>query len=168
MSGIDPALAAQWAEAHRWFAKAAEDRRSAILVLADDPPLLDPAAYHCQQASEKALKGLLVSAGASAPKTHDLRRLEALVAPLYPSLASEIAAVADLTPWGTATRYPDLESDLGVTGQDIRDALENLERLCVAIAALDPTTATIRERDTLAAHEIDDDTARIIKAAKYD
>lgn len=137
-------------------------------MLADDPPLLDPAAYHCQQASEKLLKGLLVAAGASAPKTHDLRRLEALVMPLYPSLASEVAAVADLTPWGTATHYPDLESDLGVTGQDIRDALANLERLCVAIAALDPTTATIQERDALAAHEIDDAAARIIKAAKYD
>ncbi len=144
MSGTDPALTARWAEAHRWFAKAVEDRRSATLMLADDPPLLDPAAYHCQQASEKLLKGLLVAAGMTAPKTHDLRRLEALVSPLHPSLASEIAAVANLTSWGTATRYPDLEPDLGVMPQDIRDALAHLERLYAAILALDPATTAIR------------------------
>lgn len=140
MNGTDPALAAQWVEARRWFAKAGEDRRSAVLALGDDPPLLDPAAYHCQQASEKLLKGLLVAAGATVTKTHDLRRLEAMVLPLYPALAAEVAAVAGLTSWGTATRYPDLEPDLGVMPQDIRDALTNLERLYVAIMELDPAT----------------------------
>lgn len=129
MSGTDPTIAAQWTEAKRWFAKANEDRRSAQLMLSDDPPLLDPAAYHCQQASEKLIKGLLVAAGQTIPKTHDLWRLAALVSPLYPQLAADIEAVSDLTPWGTATRYPDLEADLGILPQDIRDALDRLEQL---------------------------------------
>ena len=141
MSGIDPTLTVQWAEARRWLGKATEDRRSVVLMLADDPPLLDPAAYHCQQASEKLLKGLLAAAGTAIPKTHDLRRLAALVTPLYPTLAADIEAVSDLTPWGTATRYPELEPDLGVMPQDIRDALESLGRLHEAVIAFDPTTS---------------------------
>jgi HEPN domain-containing protein len=59
MSDNDSARLAQWTEARRWIKKANEDRRSAVLILADDPPLLDPAAYHCQQAAEKLLKALL-------------------------------------------------------------------------------------------------------------
>lgn len=138
MSGTDSALTIQWAEARRWFAKAAEDQRSAVLILAADPPLIDPAAYHCQQASEKMLKGLLAAAGMAIPKTHDLRRLAGLVTPLYPMLAAHIDVVADWTPWGTATRYPDLEPDLGVMPEDIRDALVELDRLYAAIATLTP------------------------------
>lgn len=138
MSGTDPASAAQWAEARRWFAKANEDRRSARLMLSDDPPLLDPAAYHCQQACEKLIKGLLVAAGQIIPKTHDLWRLAAQTIPLYPQLAADINAVSDLTPWGTATRYPDLEPDLGIVPQDIRDALERLERFQANVEGLIP------------------------------
>ncbi|CAA7611537.1 HEPN domain-containing protein [Magnetospirillum sp. UT-4] len=124
MSGID----ARRGEAARWFAKAGEDRRSAELLLADDPPLLHPAAFHCQQAGEKLIKGLLVAAGQTIPKSHDLWRLAALAVPLYPQLAADIEAVSDFTPWGTGTRYPDLEADLGIVPQDIRDALDRLKR----------------------------------------
>lgn len=134
MSGTD----AQWAEAKRWFAKADEDQRSAELMLTADPPLLDPAAYHCQQASEKLIKGLLVAAGQTISKTHDLWRLAAQAIPLYPQLAADIEAVSDLTPWGTATRYPDLEPDLGIMLEDVRDALERLGRFYGnVLAALD-------------------------------
>jgi HEPN domain-containing protein len=139
MSAIDPDIAAQWAEARRWIAKAVEDRRSAVLVLADDPPLLDPAAYHCQQAAEKLLKALLAAAGVAIPKSHDLQRLAALVVPLFPGIIAIIEAVSDLTPWGTATRYPDLEAEIGVMAEDIRDALISLDELHTAINALDPT-----------------------------
>jgi HEPN domain-containing protein len=135
MSGTD---AIRWDEARRWLAKAIEDSRSAEALLGIEPPLLDPAAYHCQQAAEKMLKALLAAAGAAIPKVHDLQRLAALVLPHHPLLAGEIARVTDLTPWGTATRYPDLDCDLGVMPEDIRDALITLERLRSAIAALAP------------------------------
>ncbi len=132
MSGTDP----QWAEALRWVTKAGQDRRSAVLMLGDDPPLLDPAAYHCQQAAEKLLKALLVAAGAAIPKSHDLQRLAALVEPLFPALHAAVAPVTDLTPWATATRYPDLEGDLGVTAEDVREALAALDTLHDAVMAL--------------------------------
>jgi len=131
------ATEAQWAEAGRWFAKAMEDRRAAELLLAGEPPLLDPAAYHCQQAGEKLLKGLLAASGRPIPKTHDLRHLAALVLPQFQILDATIARVADLTPWGTTTRYPDLETGLGVMPQDIREALVDLDHLSAAIKSLE-------------------------------
>lgn len=129
MSGTEP----QTAEARRWIVKANEDRRSAALILAADPPMIDPAAYHCQQAAEKLLKALLAASGMSIPRSHDLKRLAAQIMPRHPALAADMEAISDLTPWATATRYPDLESDLGITAQDIRDALLALERLEQAI-----------------------------------
>jgi HEPN domain-containing protein len=134
MSATDP----QWDEALRWVVKASQDRRSAVLMLGDDPPLLDPAAYHCQQAAEKLLKALLAAAGVVIPKSHDLQRLAALVVPLFPALASAIDPITDLTPWATATRYPDLEADLGVMSEDIREALAALDALHSAVVALAP------------------------------
>ena len=75
-------------EAERWFAIVAEDidvaRASAGLAY----PRLGSAAYHLQQACEKALKGLLVLAGHRIRKTHDLDDLATEATPLcrvYPS-----------------------------------------------------------------------------------
>ncbi len=126
---------AEWAEARRWLAKATQDQRCALLSLNDDPPLLDPAAYHCQQAAEKLLKALLAGSGATIPRSHDLQHLRSLAAPLFPELAPQIEAVSDWTPWGTGTRYPELDNDLGIMPQDIRDALDALDQLRDAVAA---------------------------------
>ena len=128
---------AQWAEARRWIAKAEEDRRCAALLAGADPPMLAPAAYHCQQAAEKLLKALLVVAAAAVPKTHDLERLAALAMPAFPTLAEAIEALAGFTPWGTATRYPELEADMGIMPEDIREALAAIDAFRAAIAALD-------------------------------
>lgn len=45
-------------EIRQWLFKARNDLRSAVRLFTDDPPILDTAAYHCQQAAEKALKAL--------------------------------------------------------------------------------------------------------------
>ncbi len=42
-----------------WFAKAHLDLRTANLVLEAEPPLYEPAVFHCQQAAEKSIKGFL-------------------------------------------------------------------------------------------------------------
>ena len=46
-------------EIRQWIVKAGRDLRSARRLFSDTPPLLDTAAYHCQQAAEKALKAPL-------------------------------------------------------------------------------------------------------------
>ncbi len=60
MSGRDPADGDDIRrEAARWLAVAADDRRIAEACLGLDPPALGGSAYHCQQAAEKIVKGLL-------------------------------------------------------------------------------------------------------------
>jgi HEPN domain-containing protein len=77
MSGSEPYELIQWREARRWLAKAEEDLAAARLLLAGQ--LSDPAAFHAQQALEKALKALAVAAGRDFRHTHDLETLTAEV-----------------------------------------------------------------------------------------
>jgi HEPN domain-containing protein len=44
-----------------WFIKAYRDLLSAHELASAEMPLLDTAAYHCQQAAEKVIKGFLTS-----------------------------------------------------------------------------------------------------------
>jgi len=53
----DPDPIDVWSEVEQWLAHADSDRRTATVCLAADPPLLDAASFHCQQAAEKLLKG---------------------------------------------------------------------------------------------------------------
>jgi HEPN domain-containing protein len=137
MTETDRALV-QWEEARRWFAKSLEDQRMARLACQAEPPLFEPAAFHCQQAAEKLLKGLLVSAAITIPKTHDLERLAGLVGEVFPQLEQNISQLSPLTPWGLATRYPDLDVELGVMRSDIAEAMASIDALLVGILALDP------------------------------
>lgn len=54
-----------------WLIKAQRDLASAQRLSVGDDPLLDTAAYHCQQAAEKAIKGFLVFSDVRVRKTHD-------------------------------------------------------------------------------------------------
>jgi HEPN domain-containing protein len=61
------------------------------------------AAFWCQQAAEKAFKGLLIEENNTFPRIHDLVRLARLVkAP-----TKLVKAAAELNPAYTAARYPD-------------------------------------------------------------
>ena len=59
-------------EASGWLERADHDLRAVRLCLNAADFLPDIAAYHCQQAGEKLIKGVLVLAGISFRKTHDL------------------------------------------------------------------------------------------------
>jgi HEPN domain-containing protein len=97
-------------DARGWIEKCRGDidvvRRS--LVPSPDPNL-EAAAYHCQQAGEKAVKALLVHLGIAFPrgggKGHDLRVLATNI-PRGHALYCDAWALAHLTPWATAFRYP--------------------------------------------------------------
>jgi HEPN domain-containing protein len=90
---------------------ARRDLDGARLLLPSAPML---AAYHLQQAAEKLAKAALAGAGgAPVPKIHDIGRLVALMPPDHPWLAA-LAALADLTAYAAAARYPagdELEPD---------------------------------------------------------
>ena len=100
-------------EAQVWLTKARRDLDSAKRLLQGDPPFRDTAAYHCQQAAEKALKAFLIGTGTSVPRTHDLVALVDIATRLDGGLAELSEAAAILTPYATLYRYPDtpLEPD---------------------------------------------------------
>ena len=94
------------AEAREWIARAAEDLSAAQLLSASSPPHLGTAAYHTQQAAEKALKGFLVAANVTFPLTHDLELLLPRCESLDPAFAAHRPAARTLTPYAVRFRYP--------------------------------------------------------------
>ena len=61
-----------WAEVLRWLAYVDQDIRVVEIAMAEPSPILGPAAFHCQQAAEKYLKGFL--AWPCNPGVQDARR----------------------------------------------------------------------------------------------
>jgi len=74
------------AEVREWLHKAAEDVRTAEVSCAAQPPLQDAAAFHCQQAAEKALKGFLTLHARVFEKTHSIEKVRALALAADPTL----------------------------------------------------------------------------------
>jgi HEPN domain-containing protein len=129
---------AHWKEAARWLARADEDAVVAELALARDPPLINPAAFHCQQAAGKMLKALRVSAAAAPPRSHDMELLIEAASPEYPALRKEMQAFAPLTEWLTASRYPDLGGGVGETPADVAGMLALIKAFGANVRALAP------------------------------
>lgn len=128
-------------EALRWLAKAEDDLAVANIVV-DSPSGVNWAAcFHAQQATEKALKAVLVAYGIDFPRSHALERLIALM-PAEPASTFDFEAVAELTPWAVAGRYPeDIPSpDLATTRRLIHAAKTVLHNAATVIAGLGPHT----------------------------
>lgn len=89
-----------------WWTKSCRDLAAVRLLLAAEPPALDIAVYHCQQAAEKAIKAWLVWKEVPFPKTHDLNRLLGLCAPLEPEFENLRPHAAFLNPFAAEFRYP--------------------------------------------------------------
>lgn len=126
------------AEVDAWLAKAQRDLDSARRLLAGTPPYRDTAAYHCQQAAEKAIKAFLTAAAAPFPKTHDLTVLVKLAAETDAEAAEWQEAAVVLTPYATLFRYPDACPD--PNDEDLREALrlagQVLDDIAAALAPL--------------------------------
>jgi HEPN domain-containing protein len=137
MSGVDSAK--QWDEAKAWLARADEDLRAVRLCLDARPPVLGVAAYHCQQAAEKLIKGLLVLAAIPFRKTHDLDELSHLAVPAYPDVEPLLAHLRVRTYWGFAFRYPMPGEGEGSqqppAPEEIEETLRHLSDLRARVAA---------------------------------
>jgi HEPN domain-containing protein len=97
---------ARVAEARPWFVKAEHDLRAAGVLLAATPPLLGEAAYHCQQAAEKSLKGFLSWHDLPFGKTHDLAAIGGLCVTQDPSLEPLCVRADRLSVFAWVFRYP--------------------------------------------------------------
>jgi HEPN domain-containing protein len=85
-----------------WLTKAQHDLASATA----EPPLLDTAIYHCQQAAEKAVKGYLAFRDRDIDRTHDAELLIRTAMPYAQEFEDWIEAGIVLTPYARMYRYP--------------------------------------------------------------
>ena len=135
-----PDLNARWAAVERWLAIADIDRRTALACLADEPPLFESAAFHCQQAVEKLLKGFLVLARKRSRKTHSLSALGAMAEASFPDIAEHVGAAKNWSKWATVYRYPSAEgaAALELDEHELRRALAVIDALAARLRAERP------------------------------
>jgi HEPN domain-containing protein len=97
---------ARVAETREWLQKASLDLRGARIDLEAEPPLLEDALFHCQQAVEKALKGYLAWHDTPFRKTHSLEELGVACEALDETLKAALDPAVPLTEFAWAFRYP--------------------------------------------------------------
>ena len=102
-----------------WLAKARVDLEAARFLRKSPHLPGEVAAFHYQQAAEKAMKGILVTQGVVPPHSHDLRALKAAMT--SPVGLSDDAAEA-LTPFAVLTRYPGFDTSIDAKLLDEFDA----------------------------------------------
>lgn len=109
--------------ARKWLRNAESDliAAKALKSIAGVTPNLP--AFHFQQAAEKAMKGLLLLAGADFPFTHNLKRLAVLVdAACTGGPFDWPAELARLSAYAVVTRYDDdPASKIGTTDLEAAD-----------------------------------------------
>ncbi len=94
------------AEAREWLSRAEQDLQAAERVLQTPPPLPAIAAYHAQQAAEKALKAFLAAHNTAFRPTHNLEELLQACLALDAGFGRLTTAAQTLAPYATRFRYP--------------------------------------------------------------
>lgn len=112
--------------AREWLVRATDDLIAAHRMM-EAPQIPDIAAFHSQQAAEKALKGYLVWHDSPIGKTHDLGTLTFQCREVDAEFDQVIAIARRLTPFAIVSRYP----DTGITVDEIEatEALTDSEGL---------------------------------------
>jgi HEPN domain-containing protein len=129
---------ARWNAVERWLRVAERDRRMVVAAIEEDPPLYDGAAFHCQQAVEKLLKGFLTLAGKRGGNTHSLEQLGSLAQQSFPDIAGLVAAASGWSDWVHVFRYPE-ENEPPEPGEaEIRAALDVIDRLAARLRQKQP------------------------------
>ena len=145
-------LAREWscvAAARAWLSYAEDDLRDAAARLTDSRPVWRNAAYHAQQAAEKALKALIFHLGDEPPRTHDLVQLLVHLATLDRAvgtrlLAAHQNAAAELTLFAVTPRYPGAGD---VSPEQARSAVSAAQAIVAAVRqAVGPSAADFTPR----------------------
>jgi HEPN domain-containing protein len=136
MTAADPR--ARWEAVERWLAKAEADRRVAAGCMPMVPPEPGSAAFHCQQAVEKLLKGFLVLAGKRSRTTHSLAELGALAQPSFPDIADLVAVADGWSSWASDFRYPSENPPPEPDDAELQRALAVIDPLAARLRAARP------------------------------
>lgn len=112
----------QLEEVRAWLVKASHDLQAAEHLSKTNPPLLDVAVYHCQQAMEKSLKAFLTLVGSPFAKTHSLVVLVEQAVDQDGEFEDLLDHAEHLSPFAWRFRYPgdELEPDV----EESRKAVE--------------------------------------------
>ena len=106
----------------QWFRYAQDDLSVARMIANDSDAPQRIAAYHAQQATEKALKAWLIYKEVDFPFTHDLSLLLSNCEKNGAHWSDGLSAIVRLGEYATTTRYPDFE--LLVTSEQANEAIE--------------------------------------------
>ena len=125
---------ARVADTRAWLVKAGDDLRAADHDRTAVPPLLGDAAFHCQQAVEKALKAFLAWHDEPFRKTHNLEELGQACLALDSSLQPLVDQAVPLTEYAWKFRYP---------GEPAQPTVEEVHE---SLAAARAVLAAVRSR----------------------
>jgi HEPN domain-containing protein len=127
------------AVAQRWMRYALEELTLAKALASDVDSPARLVCWHSQQAAEKALKAALIINGIGFPRTHNLVALRALM----PSALVEqmdIVELAELTQWGTESRYPgDWDEPSDEEATEVLDVAAGVVALVDALVSAAPS-----------------------------
>jgi HEPN domain-containing protein len=82
--------------------------------------------FHCQQAGEKLLKGLLSDLGVALRKNHDLGALIEALENAGHTPPEELRVLDELTPYGVLYRYEDMDAGERLDRASVRERLKKL------------------------------------------
>ena len=117
----------------QWLARADEDLETAKFLFVPVRSFFPAICFHCQQAAEKYCKAFLTWQQIEFPKTHDLGLLLGLIASTDSSLATSLAEVAVLNPYGVDIRYPGDAPE--IVREDAEEAVRLADRVKEAISS---------------------------------
>jgi HEPN domain-containing protein len=115
--------------AEEWLAFAGRDLAPGWRLLADRPTFPGNAAYHAQQAAEKALKAALIAYGEAPPRTHDLVLLVSRCSYIDAAFSDLGEQAVALNPYSTRTRYPVPGAQSQPTDDDARALLTHADEV---------------------------------------
>lgn len=108
--------------AEPWLEKVIHDIGSAKIIHQHLPDYYDTIAFHCQQAVEKSIKGILVYYGKDFKYSHYLPYLINLLSQLIPVTDEEEDKAILLNQFSVEIRYPN--TTIALSEEDIINAIE--------------------------------------------
>lgn len=117
-----------------WLAHATSDLNLARLAKDREDILPEQVCFHAQQATEKALKAVLLDHKIEFPPIHDIEELLELAKQGGLQVPPDVSEAGSLTPYAVEIRYPGYEESIDPT--DVDEAILLAERVMAWATAM--------------------------------
>ncbi len=112
-----------------WLVRARSNISRARMGKCSSDIMFEDLCYDCEQAAEKALKGLLILKGIVPPQTHSIAHLIEVLEKHNCEVPAKVKIAVSLTHYAVSTRYPG--SYEPVENQEYQEALTGAETVFV-------------------------------------